>query len=276
MDRSDFSDQVAVVVGGASGIGRGTALELARRGCDLVLADIQAERLAEAVAEVEALGRSVVGAHCDVTSDADVEALRDLAATRFPRIDLLVNSAGASLLGAVEHIDMDQWQWQLEVNLLGVIRVCKAFMPGFIERRTGAIVNVASVAGLYAYSYDAVPYVTSKFGCVGYSEGLAVYLGARGVKVSVVCPGLVTTNLGENARVVGVDDPMGFIHFPEHMQRPISGDEAGVLIVDGVAAGRFLILTHPEDEAVLRARRDDIDKAIAEQIANAPDPFEGR
>jgi len=162
------------------------------------------------------------------------------------------------------------------MNLLGVIRVCKTFMPHMIERRAGTIVNVASVAGLYAYSYDAVPYVTSKFGCVGYTEGLAVYLGRRGIRVSVVCPGLVSTNLGENARIVGVEDPSTFIHFPEHMQRAITGDEAGRIIVEGIAAGRFLILTHPEDEAVLRERRKDLDAAIAEQVAKAPDPFAGR
>jgi NAD(P)-dependent dehydrogenase (short-subunit alcohol dehydrogenase family) len=272
----ELSGKRAVVVGGASGIGRGTALELARRGCDLVLADIHEERLEESVGAVGSLGRRASGVRCDITSDAQVEALRDAALERLGSVDVLVNSAGASLLGAVEQIDMAQWQWQLEVNLLGVIRTCKAFLPHLIERRTGAIVNVASVAGLYAYSYDAVPYVTSKFGCVGYSEGLAVYLRRRGIHVSVVCPGLVTTNLGENARIVGVDDPTGFIHFPEHMQRPIDPDEAGRMIVEGLEAERFLILTHPEDEAVIRARREDYDAAIAEQAASSPDPFAGR
>jgi NAD(P)-dependent dehydrogenase (short-subunit alcohol dehydrogenase family) len=271
----DFEGSIAVVVGGASGIGRGTALALARRGCDLVIADVHEERLAAATGEIEALGRGALGVRCDVTRDDDVEALVAAARDRFGRVDLLVNSAGVSLLGRPERIPMEQWQWVLDVNLLGVIRVCNAFLPQMIERREGTIVNVASVAGLYAYSYDAVPYVTSKFGCVGYTEGLAVYLGRRGVRVSVVCPGLVTTHLGENARIIGVEDPASFLHFPEHMQRAITGDEAGEIIVEGVAAGRFLILTHPEDEAVLRERRADIDRAIAEQVATAPDPFAG-
>lgn len=272
----EFADKTAVVVGGASGIGRGTALELAGRGCDLVLADIHEERLASTAQEVEALGRKASTVRCDVTSDADIENLRASAFDRFSSIDILINSAGASLLGAVEEIGMDQWQWQLEVNLLGVIRACKAFMPHMIERREGAIANVASVAGLYAYSYDAVPYVTSKFGCVGYSEGLAVYLRRRGIHVSVVCPGLVSTNLAENARIEGIADPGRFIHFPEHMRRPISPEEVGTMIADGLEAERFLILTHPEDEMVIRARRDDYDAAIAAQVASSPDPFDGR
>ena len=266
----------AVVVGGASGIGRGSALELARRGCDLVLADVHEERLAEAVAEIEALGRRAVGVRCDVTSQEDVDGLLARSLETFERIDVLMNSAGVSLLGAVENIDLEDWQWCLDVNLMGVIRTCKAFLPHFIERRSGHIVNVASVAGLYAYSYDAVPYVTSKFGCVGFTEGLAVYLKRRGVGVSVLCPGLVVTHLAENARVRGVPDPGSFMHFPPHMQRAIEPAEVGIRVADAVEAGRFLILTHDEDAATLEARRKDMDAAIAAQAEAMPDPFAGR
>jgi NAD(P)-dependent dehydrogenase (short-subunit alcohol dehydrogenase family) len=269
----DFEQSVAVVVGGASGIGRGTALALAGRGAHLVIADVHAERLGEVVGELEAAGSEAIGVRCDVTSDDDVARLVEATRERFGPADLLVNSAGVSLMGRPECIPMEQWQWILDVNLLGVIRVCSAFLPAMIERGRGAIANVASVAGLYAYSYDAVPYATSKFGCVGYTEGLAVYLGRRGIQVSAVCPGLVNTHLGENARIVGVDDPATFLHFPEHMRRAISGEEAGRIIVEGVAEGRFLILTHPEDEPLLRKRRENIDGAIAEQVASAPDPF---
>lgn len=273
----DLTQKCAVIVGGASGIGRGIALELSRRGVDrFVLADIHEERLAQTVEALQALDRVAFGVRCDITRDEEVEALKTKAIEECGQIDLLFNSAGASLLGAVENIEIEQWQWQLEINLLGVIRVCKAFLPHLIERRAGAIVNVASVAGLYAYSYDAVPYVTSKFGCVGYTEGLAVYLRRRGIHVSVVCPGLVTTNLGENARILGLDDPTDFVHFPEHMQRPILPDEVGRIVCDGLEAERFMILTHPEDAEVIRARREDYDTAIALQAEKAPDPFLGR
>jgi len=272
----DVKGRVAVVTGGASGIGRATALELARRGADVVLSDIHEQRLAEVHGEVEALGARAVSVRCDVSSDTEVAALREAALDSFGRVDLLMNSPGVSLLGAVENMPIDDWQWILEVNLLGFVRTCQAFMKDMIERRSGYIVNVASVAGLYAYSYDAIPYITSKFGCYGYTEGLAVYLRPRGVGVSVLCPGLVLTNLGENARIVGVDDPAAFLHFPPHMQRGIEPEEVSTVVCDGIAEERFLLLTHPEDEDVIRSRRADLDAAIGAQAALAPDPFEGR
>lgn len=272
----DPKGSVAVVTGAASGIGRATALELARRGADLVVSDVHEERLAEVAQEVGALGARVVSARCDVGSDSDVSALREAALDSFGRVDLLMNSPGVSLLGAVENMSIDDWQWILEVNLLGFVRTCQVFMKEMIERRSGYIVNVASVAGLYAYSYDAIPYISSKFGCYGFTEGLAVYLKPRGVGVSVLCPGLVLTNLGENARVVGVDDPGDFLHFPPHMQRGISPEEVGTITCDGIEARRFLILTHPEDEAVIRERRADLDAALEEQARQSPDPFAGR
>jgi len=272
----ELGDRVAVVVGAASGIGRGSALELARRGADLVLADVHEARLAEVQEQVEKAGRAALAVRCDVTRDADVDAMRDATLRRFGRADLLVNSAGVALLGPAEALSMADWQWILEVNLLGVIRTCRAFLPQMIERRAGYIVNVASIAGLYAYSYDCPAYITSKFGCVGYTESLAVYLHPRGIGVSVLCPGLVTTNLGENARMVGVPDPARFLHFPEHMRRAIAPDEAGRVLCDGVEAGRFLLLTHPEDAEVIAGRRADLDAAIASQAASSPDPFQGR
>ena len=272
----ELAGKVAVVTGGASGIGRGTAIELARRGCDVLVSDVHDERMAAVASEIEALGRRVETRRCDVRSDAEVDALRDAAFAAFGRVDVLMNSPGVSLLSAVEDTPTSDWEWILDINLLGFVRSCRAFMKPMIEARAGYIVNVASVAGLYAYSYDAIPYVTSKFGCYGFTEGLAAYLRPRGIGVSVLCPGLVNTNLAENARIVGVDDPASFLHFPPHMQRGIEPDEVGAIVCDGIEAERFLLLTHPEDEAVIAERRRDLDAALDAQAAAAPDPFKGR
>jgi NAD(P)-dependent dehydrogenase (short-subunit alcohol dehydrogenase family) len=272
----ELKDAVAVVTGGASGIGRATAIELARRGCDVMVSDIHGDRMAQVVGEVEALGRRAVAHRCDVRSDTEVDGLRDAAHDAFGHVDVLMNSPGVSLLSAVEATPSEDWEWILDVNLMGFVRSCRAFLRSMIERRSGYIVNVASIAGLYAYSYDAIPYITSKFGCYGFTEGLAVYLRPRGIGVSVLCPGLVHTNLAENARIVGVDDPASFLHFPPHMQRGIEPAEVGRIVCDGIEAERFLLLTHPEDAEVLAERRRDLDAAIAAQAAASPDPFRGR
>src|SRR4051812_12690874 len=112
----------AVVTGGASGIGRGTALELARRGVDVVLADIHDERLRETAAEIAALGRRCLPVRRDVTSDADVAALADAAFAEFGTVDLLMNNAGISVLGPSYRVPTDDWQRVLDVNVLGLVR----------------------------------------------------------------------------------------------------------------------------------------------------------
>jgi NAD(P)-dependent dehydrogenase (short-subunit alcohol dehydrogenase family) len=254
----ELGGTVAVVTGGASGIGRGTALALARAGADVVVADINPERTTEAVAAVRALGQRAIGARCDVTSDADVDALAATTLEHFGRIDIVMNNAGVSVLGPPERVSMDDWRWVLDVNLLGVVRGIRAFVPTLLAQGSGWIVNTASIAGLYAYSYDAVPYITSKHAVVGLSEGLHLHLRPKGVGVSVLCPGLVSTNLGENARLVGIDDPT-WTNFPVHMQRAIDPGDVGDMVVGAIRDERFLILTHPEDRATVVAHGADRD-----------------
>jgi len=264
---------VAVVTGGASGIGRACANELAGRGASVVVADVNEARLAETVAEIECLGRRALGVRCDVTSDADMAHLRDEALARLGHVDLVMNNAGVALLGPPERVPLDDWRWILEVNLMGIIRGVQAFVPHLLERGSGHVVNTASVAGLYAYSWDAIPYITSKFGAYGLSEGLYTYLKPQGIGVSVLCPGLVVTNLGETARRAGVPDGVEWFHMPERMMaHPVEPADVATLVADAVEADRFLILTHPEDVPYLAERRADIDAALAAQVAAAPRP----
>ena len=254
----ELGGTVAVVTGGASGIGRGTALALARAGADVVVADIHPQRTTEAVAAIRDLGQRAIGTLCDVTSDADVDALAATTLEHFGRIDVVMNNAGVSVLGPPERVPMDDWRWVLDVNLLGVVRGVRAFVPTLLAQGSGWIVNTASVAGLYAYSYDAVPYITSKHAVVGLSEGLHLHLRPKGVGVSVLCPGLVSTNLAETARFVGIDDPT-WTNFPVHMQRAIDPADVGEMVVGAIRDERFLILTHPEDAATVVAHGADRD-----------------
>jgi len=267
----DIDGAVAVITGGASGIGRSTALELARGGADVVVADLNDERAAGVVDEIEALGQRALAVHCDVARDDDIERLAKDALGAFGAVDILFNNAGVALLGPPDRVSMEDWNWILQINLYGPIRGVRAFVPAMIERGRGYVVNTASIAGLFAYSWDAIPYITSKFGVYGFTEGLALYLRPQGVGVSVVCPGMVETNLGENARLSGVEPGVPWMAGMEDF-RPIGADEVGHQVVDAVRADRFLVLTHPEYREVLAERGRDLDAAVAARMAGLPDP----
>jgi NAD(P)-dependent dehydrogenase (short-subunit alcohol dehydrogenase family) len=254
----ELGGTVAVITGGASGIGRGTALAFARAGAAVVVADVHEARTAETLAAIREIGGRAIGVRCDVTSDADVDALADTTLAELGRVDVIMNNAGVSVMGPPERVPMDDWRWQLDVNLLGVVRGVRAFVPHLVAQGSGWVVNTASIAGLYAYSYDAIPYITSKHAVVGLSEGLHLYLRPQGIGVSVLCPGLVATNLGESARLVGADDP-AWTNFPQHLRRPIDPGDVGEMVVGAVRDERFLILTHPEERAVIAAHGTDRD-----------------
>jgi len=271
----ELEGTTAVVTGGASGIGRGTALELARRGADVVLADIHDERLAETAAAIAALGRRCLPVRCDVTSDADVAALADAAFAEFGTVDLLMNNAGISVLGPSYRVPTTDWQRILDVNVLGLVRGTNAFVPAMVERGRGYVVNTASIAGIWAYTWDCAPYITSKFAAYGYSEALARSLKPLGVGVSVLCPGLVHTNLGENVRFAGVPDEHAgsWIHFPADMAADgVDADAVGPVVCDAVEAERFTLFTNANDAELYTSWRTDIDASLAAANAAAPTP----
>jgi NAD(P)-dependent dehydrogenase (short-subunit alcohol dehydrogenase family) len=265
---------VAVVTGGASGIGRGTALELARRGADVVIADVHDLRMEEVRKEIEALGRRGLMVHCDVSLDSDVEHLRREVLEEMGRVDILMNNAGVALLGPPETVPSEDWDWILQINLMGPVRGVRAFLPHMMARGSGYIVNTASVAGLYAYHWDTIPYITAKHGVVGFTEGLKLYVEPHGIKVSVLCPGLVTTNIGDSARISGVDDPAQWVSTLPRGYEAIEPEQVGVLVADAIRDGTYLILTHPDlMEPVLEQRGQDLAGAIEaqrEQISPPP------
>src|SRR5207245_3758753 len=166
----NVAGEVAVITGGASGIGRGTALALARRGADIVLADVNDGRLAQVSDEIAALGQHVLAVHCDVSLDQDVERLAKQAEATLGPVGLVMNNAGVVLRGALENVDVADWQWCFDINVFGVIRGVRAFLPRMIERRHGYIVNTGSMAGLVPLTGEGAPYIASKFAVVGLTE----------------------------------------------------------------------------------------------------------
>lgn len=271
----DIPGTTAVVTGGASGIGRATALELARRGADVVVADVHEERLAEVVGRIEALGRRALGIPCDVTRDADVDALAAAAFDTFGTVDIVMNNAGIAVLGPAYRVEMSEWERILQVNVLGLVRGVRAFVPAMVERGRGYVVNTASIAGVWAYSWDAAPYITSKFAAYGFTEALARSLRPLGVGVSVLCPGLVHTNLGENAQFSGVpDEHQGAWSWfpPDMLETGVEPEVVGALVCDAIGAEQFAIFTTAADAERYTTWRDDIDASLAAAIAAAPSP----
>jgi short-subunit dehydrogenase len=144
-----------------------------------------------------------------------------------------------------------------------------------VERGSGYVVNTASIAGIWAYTWDCAPYITSKFAAYGYSEALARSLKPLGVGVSVLCPGLVHTNLGENVRFAGVPDEHAgsWIHFPADMAADgVDAEAVGPMVCDAVEAERFTIFTNANDAALYTSWRTDIDASLAAANAAAPTP----
>ena len=212
--------------------------------------------------------------HCDVTSDDEVNALRDQVIARYGHVDLLCNNAGVAVLGPAELVDMEDWEWILQVNVLGIVRGVRAFVPAMLERGSGHVLNTASVAGIWAYTWDATPYITSKFAAYGMSEALARRLHPRGVGVSVLCPGLVTTNLGDTARFSGVPEGQEgqWIYFPPEMLDPVEPEAVGPMVADAVLEGRFTIFTHANDAEIYKDWRLDIDASLARAVEGSPPP----
>jgi NAD(P)-dependent dehydrogenase (short-subunit alcohol dehydrogenase family) len=256
-----FAGKVAVITGGASGIGRGTALALARRGMDVVIADINDLRLEETRAAIAALGRRALAVHCDVSQDAAVERLGETALSLMGRVDILMNNAGVVLRGALELIPVADWEWSFGINVLGVVRGIRTFLPHMLERGSGYIINTGSVAGLIALTGEGAPYVASKFAIVGLSEALALYARPKGIGVSVLCPGSVDTNLCETERVVGMTPESTLAEaassavFHSVLMTP---DQVGESVVEAVQQERFFVLPDHHQQSILVQRAQDM------------------
>lgn len=193
----------AVVTGAGSGIGRSFALELARRHGSVVCADINLAAAQETLELVKKAGASGHAVQCDVGKAEEVENLAEKAETFFSQpATLVINNAGVGLGGKFDELTLDDWKWCADVNLWGVIHGCHYFVPQFKRAGQGAIINVASAA-----SYTAAPemsaYNVTKAGVLALSETLSAELKKHGVKVNVLCPTLVPTNIIKNGRIPG-------------------------------------------------------------------------
>jgi NAD(P)-dependent dehydrogenase (short-subunit alcohol dehydrogenase family) len=181
--------KVAVITGSGSGIGRATAQSLAERGAKIVVADIAGDDAFAVAGEIVEAGGQAVGIRCDVRANSDFEQLKTGALDQFGGVDVVMNNVGVLTRGRPEHLPVEEWQRIIDVDLFSVVRSNAVFLPLLIEQGHGHIVNTASFAGLFTYSYDRLPYAAVKAAIVQISEGLRLYLHPPGRRCHRVVSG---------------------------------------------------------------------------------------
>jgi NAD(P)-dependent dehydrogenase (short-subunit alcohol dehydrogenase family) len=195
--------KIAVVTGGGSGIGRATALLLARHGAKVYVADLNADAAEDVARAIEASGGSAVAHALDVSDPDAVEAFAETVFATEGRVDILHNNAGIGHAGNIEATTVEDWQRVIGVNLLGVAHGIQAFVPRMLQQgQPASVLNTASMAGLWPLAKMA-PYCASKYGVVGLSEALNAELSKRGIHVSAICPGIINTPITSTAILRG-------------------------------------------------------------------------
>ena len=194
MPPMQLADQVAIVTGGARGIGREIALALAREGANLALFDINQEQLSKTVVELEALGRRAIGLVVDVTSAAAVDDAVEKVVDKLSRVDILINNAGITQDGLVVRMDDAQWDRVLTINLKGTFLCTRAVAKVMLKARSGRIVNIASIIGLIGNAGQA-NYAASKAGMIGLTKSVAKELASRGITCNAIAPGFIQTEM---------------------------------------------------------------------------------
>jgi NAD(P)-dependent dehydrogenase (short-subunit alcohol dehydrogenase family) len=265
----EFKGKVAVITGAASGIGRGIAERCVSEGMKVVLADIDEANLTKAEAELKTSGGTVLGVRTDVSKRSDVELLARRAVDAFGQVHLLFNNAGVAAGGPPWEATWNDWEWVIGVNLWGVIYGVKVFTPQMLAQNTEChIINTSSAAGLIAGGFSA-PYTVTKHAVVALSESLYLTLQQRNslVKVSVLCPGLVRTNIANAERnrppelrnepvTMTPEMQAGLAAFKAAMEASMPPFQVADVVFDAIRKEQFYILPHPEWTEVIQLRTD--------------------
>jgi NAD(P)-dependent dehydrogenase (short-subunit alcohol dehydrogenase family) len=241
----DIQGKVAIVTGGASGIGAGLARRLAQEGArGVVVADLNLER-AQGVAQ--GIGAAAMAVKCDVTREDDIKAMVDGAVKRFGQVDIYMSNAG--ILGQRGGFELEDplWDKMWQVHGMAHVWAARAVVPAMVERGEGFFLVTASAAGLLNI-VETAPYGVTKHAAVGFAEWLRIAYGRRGVQVACLCPQSVLTDMTANGTgSAGVDGVLT----PEQVAQDV---------VDVMREGRFLVLPHPEVLDYMRAKTADYDR----------------
>jgi len=239
-----FDGATAIVTGGASGIGRALAEELAMRGCEVVLADLQIESAEEVASEIRASGGKAKAVKIDVTDFSAMEQLAQETVSRTGRLDFIFNNAGIVIAGPINRLSIEDWNQILGVNLRGVINGIQATYKIMMKQGFGHIINTASMAGL-GVGPGNIPYTTTKYAVVGLSKSLRAEAAQFGIRVSVLCPGVIRTPILEGGGKYGkmlVDTPPEEVERMLEKVRPMSPNLFAEKVLKSVAKNKAIII----------------------------------
>jgi NAD(P)-dependent dehydrogenase (short-subunit alcohol dehydrogenase family) len=256
----EFVGKAAFVTGGASGIGLALGRALAEAGCKVMLADIEKTALDASVTSLSGSGREIQGIVCDVADPTSVDAAAQATFSAFGKVHILCNNAGVGARG----ISLDDWRWVIDVNLMGVVNGVRAFLPHIRAHGEGGhIVNTASMAGMVNSRQGFAPYPGTKHAVVGMSEGLAMEVKPLGIGVSILCPGIVRTNILESARnrpqrygpatPADMTNPR-YARFAERVRTGMDPAEVARRVLAAVRDDELYIFTHPEMRSAVEER----------------------
>jgi len=278
---NELNGGVAVVTGAASGIGLGMARAFANEGMRLVLADIEPAALGDAADALRTAGAEVVAECVDVSQADAVEQLAERAYAAFGKVNILCNNAGVieNNLATWEY-PLEDWNWVLGINLMGVVHGVRAFVPRMIDGgEAGHVVNTASFGGLISGTANPI-YIVSKHAVVALSENLHNDLTSRNtrIKASVLCPGWVRTGIvdsdrnRENAPVLTEKLARTRQRFQSGVDTGIEADAVGTMVVEAVRSEQFYIHTHPEWMQVVQDRFAAIVDGSRPAVSRIPNP----
>jgi short-subunit dehydrogenase len=193
----DFKNKIILITGASSGIGKESAIEFAKLGANIILVARKKDKLEQVANELKKFNVSILVCQCDVSKKDQVKEMSKMVFKKFESIDVLVNNAGFAIYGSIDDLTIDEIESQMETNYFGMVYCIKNFLPSMLKKKSGHIVNVASVAASFGLPGIA-SYCASKFAMLGFSEGLKHELNNTGVGITVVSPIMVRTNFFEH------------------------------------------------------------------------------
>jgi len=275
----DFEGKVAVVTGGASGIGFGLAERFATVGMKVVLADVEHGALESAAAKLRERGAEVLGVETDVSDPEALERLARATIERFGKAHVLCNNAGVQRSAPTWMLSANEWKWLIDVNLLGVVNGLRTFIPRMLAQGDAChVVNTASFGGLISAPYMSA-YCATKFAVVAITESLHAELTGTSIGVSVLCPAFVKTRLGDADRNMppALEDGLSADEVEQRrnigraaaalVEAGISTDTVCDCVIDAIIHKRLYVITHPEQIGAVKKRTDTILQAANEAEA---------